>query len=368
MPNRLQEIIAIPLSEKFRRESFAIHDAKQAPGQVNGDHPLRFGLKGDSDPGEFKPGVAFKFWGVWEQNAQFGPSFKFSSFSPTTPHGKQGIVNYLKMCRNVGDATAFVLWETFAGDAVKVLRETPEKASEAVGPRFSLEKAKEAAADLEALKAAENVTIELFDLFDGRGFGRACVRQAIKLWGAKAVSTLKRDPHRAMALRGVGFKKADAFYLDLGKPPDKLKRQAYCVSYAALKEAEQDGHCWTLLDNAIAGLKATVAGTTVTPEKALALATRGKLVVTRTDRDGKVWIADIRRARAEQYVAERIIDAMYASQIGPPIPEWEERTSTVIVKPDHTRCTRCHRKLTAKDVWILDGKPYGPDCIEKVDG
>ena len=34
---------------------------------------------------------------------------------------------------------------------------------------------------------------------------------------------------------------------------------------------------------------------------------------------------------------------------------------------DHTRCTRCARKLTAEHVALLDGKPYGPDCIQHVD-
>ena len=35
--------------------------------------------------------------------------------------------------------------------------------------------------------------------------------------------------------------------------------------------------------------------------------------------------------------------------------------------PDFTLCTRCHRKLTAPVVHLLDGEPYGPDCITKVD-
>lgn len=34
---------------------------------------------------------------------------------------------------------------------------------------------------------------------------------------------------------------------------------------------------------------------------------------------------------------------------------------------DYTRCTRCARHLTAKTVHLLDGKPYGPDCIQHVD-
>lgn len=34
---------------------------------------------------------------------------------------------------------------------------------------------------------------------------------------------------------------------------------------------------------------------------------------------------------------------------------------------DYTQCTRCHRKLTAPVVHLLDGMPYGPECITKVD-
>ena len=36
-------------------------------------------------------------------------------------------------------------------------------------------------------------------------------------------------------------------------------------------------------------------------------------------------------------------------------------------RPDWTRCERCHRTLTAERVAILDGKPYGPDCVHYVD-
>jgi Rad3-related DNA helicase len=34
---------------------------------------------------------------------------------------------------------------------------------------------------------------------------------------------------------------------------------------------------------------------------------------------------------------------------------------------DHTHCARCGRKLTADAVAILEGLPYGPDCIRHVD-
>lgn len=43
------------------------------------------------------------------------------------------------------------------------------------------------------------------------------------------------------------------------------------------------------------------------------------------------------------------------------------RTEDAPKLADHTRCTRCARTLTAAQVAVLEGKPYGPDCIHYVD-
>lgn len=36
-------------------------------------------------------------------------------------------------------------------------------------------------------------------------------------------------------------------------------------------------------------------------------------------------------------------------------------------RPDYTLCARCHRQLSAPKVAVLDGQPFGPDCIQHVD-
>lgn len=318
------EISAIPLGQRFRRDSFAIHNAKAAP-PISDDNPREFGIMGESEEADFSPGVAYRFYGSWDRS-RYGPTFKFSSFCPIAPHGHAGIVAYLQQARHVGRATAELLWDEFGPEAVQVLRETPEKAAE-ICRRFTLAKAEMAAEDLRRLHAAENVTIQLMDLFDGRGFGKQCVKQALKLWGASAVEILNRDPYKAMALRGVGFLKADKFYLDLGKPPGKLKRQAYCLTYHTLKACEQEGHCWVPVSHGVEALKASIAGADVTLEKALTLAIRGRILRQRIDYEGQTWIADVGRANAEQYVCERVAAALESEESRWPeldLPEFAE--------------------------------------------
>lgn len=349
MAQKLKEIAGVPLECKFRRDSFCIWTAQQNPPIV-GDMPTRFSLLGESEEGELKSGLPYRFWGRWDQPNSFGEQFRFDSFAAIQPHSRQGIVKYLQQARHVGPAAAETLWEEFHGDAVKVLREEPDRAAEVVR-RLTPQKAREAAEDLQRLAAAENLTIQLYDLFDGRGFGKACVTQAIKLWGAKAVEILTRDPYRAMALRGIGFLKADKFYLDLGKSPQKLKRQAYCFTYAVTKESDQQGHVWVPWQQGVEYLKAAVAGCEVSPERSLTLAVRGKILRTRTDARGVLWAADVRRAGAEGYVCRHLVDAMVGEVIDWPAmdrPEFSELT-------DHQR-----KQLSlalSGPVAILGGRP-----------
>lgn len=350
MAAKLQEITAIPIEEKFRRENFVIVTARPAPGCNSSDVTGRFSLLGDSEPGELVSQLPYRFWGRWDRPNDFGRQFRFDSFAAAQPHGKHGIVKYLQQARHVGIAFAELLWDEFGGEAVRVLREEPERASEAIGPKFPIVNAREAAEDLKTLQAAENLTIQLYDLFDGRGFGKACVRQAIKLWGAEAVETLTRDPYKAMALRGVGFLKADKFYLDLGLDPKKLRRQAYSLTYAVTRDSDTGGHVWVPVSVGVEYIKASIGGCDVSPEKALTLAKRGKIIKT-VERGGHMWAADARRAGAEEYVCQHLVDAMATEVIewpGPDRPEFAELT-------DHQR--EQLRLALAGPVAILGGRP-----------
>ena len=309
-----QEITAIPIDEKYRNGDFCIVSAKQSP-PIDDDLPTRFVLYGDAEPGELKLQLPYQFWGTWSQKEFRGETqhiFRHDSFSPIMPNGRAGVVKYIQQAKYVGPATAGKAWDLYGEDAVKKLRESPEEFAEAIdaGKRFDATKAREAAADLEKLKVAEDLTIQLYGLFEGRGFGKQCVRSALKLWGAKAHEILTRDPHRAMALPRVGWAKADAFYMALGKDPNALKRQALCLTYAVESDSNKHGHTWTRWEHGEGYLKAAIGGTEVVPEKALTLAVRGKILRTREDEHGRLWVADARRADAEEYCCRRLVEVM----------------------------------------------------------
>lgn len=348
--SKLSEVTAVVLDEKFRRESYVIANAKLGADDPTGQLPQRFSVLGEAEPGEIKPHVPYRFWGLWDRANDFGPSFRFNSFCAVQPHGQAGVVAYLQQARHVGRAIAEMLWDEFGSDAVATLREHPELASESVGRKFPLHKAQEAAADLKVLKDAENITIELFNLFDGRGFGRGCVRQSIKLWGADAVKTLRLEPYKALALRGVGWLKADRFYLDLGNPPAALQRQALCLSYNVTKESDKTGSVWVPIESGVEALKQSIAGAEVAPEDALEMSINTEVLQLRTDASGQRWVADIRRARAEEAVARRIVAAMQEEAHWPSIdmPEFADLT-------DHQR----EQMLAALSgpVGLLGGRP-----------
>ncbi len=91
-------------------------------------------------------------------------------------------------------SVAAKLWKAFAGDAVRILRETPEQAAAAVGGQFTDEKAREASEWLVTQQSMENCTLDLMDLLTGKGFPRSIGKRAVQKWGNKAAEIIRNNP------------------------------------------------------------------------------------------------------------------------------------------------------------------------------
>lgn len=324
MPAKLVEFSAIYVSERIRRDKWSVSTVRPAfPRDAPPIPPGKsISVVGDSEPDDFQIGLTYRFYGTWHLENKFGPQFKYKTFVLAQPHGRSGVIRYLQQCKGIGFATAEKLWSSFAGDAVRILRESPDVAVAAVNSPYLNERvAESAAAQLQQMSALEAVTIEMTDLVDGRGFPKTMIREAINRFGNRSVELLRRNPYLSQLFRGVGFKKADAFYLDLGHPPEKLKRQAYCLSYEVLRQSDQAGHVWIPLEEAVQSLHASIGGAKIEPDKAVALAVRGKVMALHCDTHGRKWAADYRRAAAERYCAHALVQAFYETASGSRI-EW----------------------------------------------
>ncbi len=347
----LEEITVTYVKERYRKESWGIHVVTSDDGPAK-----QFSMLGDSEPGEFSPRLSYRVFGSWDKtDPKWGPQFRFKSFVPATPHNRQGTIAYLQNAPHVGPVIAGLLYDRLGPKAVKILREQPDVAAAAV-PRLTEEHAHEAAEWLERQKSTEDALIELTDLFHGRGFPKSSAREAIGMWGNRAHEVLKKDPYKAMAFRGIGFKKADAFYLDLGLPPGKLKRQAYSISYTAGTDSDSQGHTWITKERAIEQLRATIGAADVLPEKAITLARRGRLICVRTDADGREWIAQRGRAENERYVAEKIVEAMHDDQSFRSVVPWPSLNDLAFATlSSHQR--ECLAKSLQGPICIFGGAP-----------
>lgn len=292
-----EELVATVDSEKAAFENddgtrVAVINAK-ANGQA-------VTLRGPCREGELGRGLEFRFIGRWVNHPKYGRQFVFSSFVLEEPAHEEAVLAYLQQCRGIGPSTAALLWQKYGADAVRKLREEPEAACAGI-PRFTVGMARAAAETLQALKATERTKIELLALLKGRGFPKRTVDRAIERWGARAPELIRRNPFKLLALRGCGFLLCDRMWLDLGLPPDRLKRQALCAWYAVASDT--DGHTWLPESKATAAISGKVAGTSLRTKRAIELARRAGLLVVKEDR-GSVWVADRRKARDEEWLAD----------------------------------------------------------------
>lgn len=362
------EITAVYLHETYRNGEFAIAKARPtgdavAAWQAKNGQPL-FGddsltVKGEWTPDEIKEHAEYRFFGHWDKHAKYGWSFSAKTFVRAKPHGRAGVIRYLVEAPHVGHAVATALWEKFQGDAVRLLREQPAIAADAIAIAvhgFTPARAAEAAQYLAKLADLEGCTIELVDLLDKRGLPKSTARKALARWGNKAPEILKRNPYALMAFRGCGFTRADQLYLDLGHPPAKLKRQAYAAWHALASNT--DGHTWHAVEDASRGIAARVSSANVDDVAALLLAKRGKLIATRRDGDsaraggdaGNLWVAEQRKSEAELRCARYIAEAL--AETGP--LAWPPAKNLAGVTPHQAER---YGLATAGRIGLLTGTP-----------
>ncbi len=261
-------------------------------------------IKGDIEEGELERGMAYRFLGEWGNHHRFGLQFNFRSFVAHIPATRQGVERYLCIyARHVGVITAEKLYQLYGDNAVEVLRTDPARvAGDAV---MNEQQAEEASRDLAAEAGMEATKLELYGLFDGRGFPRRLIKDVIQKWGVKSVGRIKRNPFSLMLnnLSGCGFKRCDKLYLDLGHKPGALKRQMLCA-WNAIREDSQ-GSTWFDRKSVVRAIRGAVGYSVARPDDAIKLGVRAEWLAEMASQGD--WIAEAGNAKAERDLASKIL-------------------------------------------------------------
>ncbi len=390
------EIFATYRGERWRKENpdgttFAIiqvqlHKSSKASAAAAGVQDVDGYLiaKGDLSEEPVK-GMVYRFLGVWETYSRTGErQFKFRTYVPHIAHDPESIANYLTAAgkgNGIGPSKASrLVREIGIDDILEVCRTNPEQVARISG--IHIEQAQQFAAILINQQKTENATLELDKLLSGRNFPRSLAKQLIRDFGNLAAQTVVEDPFVTMQYPYVGFKKADALYMQLGKDPRSLDRLALCLWYGM--NSDNSGHTWFPAKLAVEKLNREIGGTDIDFRGAI---TRGKefaemdaghygaIASMRTGADGypqedggSLWLCEATNDKHERDIVEALQTARDEADSVDYVATWEQDVRTIEQIATHARCARCYRPLTAPSVHILAGKPYGPTCIGYMGG
>ena len=380
MAAQLQEIEGMYRGERFRFDECVIGEIETAASAANG----YVTVKGDATTDELQRGGRYRFYGRFasyrnKYNGTEEQQFHFQTFVPALSHDREGVVAYLANAGEglgMGKVTAEKAFDVFGADAVSIIRQTPRELLRLNG-RITAEQCQAIADKLQTQKATEDATIDLTSLLAGRGLPKTTARNAIKKWGNRAAELVRRDPYSLMNFRGCGFKLCDKLYLEMGLPADKLRRQALCAWYAVASQNE--GHTWVPAGVVVQAIRQAIGSDKARPREAVRLAMRlarlspdhyGALAGVKTvgvngpisDEGDIAWLAEGRAAASEDSLARIIGTAINEAKPKPmtvfdqQVVSWREAVSAI-------QCQRCGRLLTAPEVHVWDGKPFGPTCI-----
>lgn len=273
--------------------------------------------KGPCKPYEIEVGMTYRFLGKHaEADPKYGEQFRFSTFCRAEPATLSGTTRYLvKLCPNIGEKKARRLWEEFHGEAVRTVRTNPEAIAQA--GILTLEQAQEAAAALTKFADLEDTRIELFGIFDRRGFPGAIIEKCVDRWGATAGRRIRRDPYCLMTARpklpGAGFARCDRLFLDNGGRRDRLKRQTLAGWYAL--RVDGSGDTWRPQGIVRQAINKAVPDDRADPHKAMQLGVRACWLTLHDDGAGQKWVAEAAKAKNERRLADCVKVLMAASPV-----------------------------------------------------
>lgn len=267
---------------------------------------------GPVDADQITRGSIYRFLGRWEDGDKRGPRFRFSTFITQTAFTRPAVIKYLgEISEGLTPKIAGRIYDKFRSNSVATLRTDPARV--AAECNLSPDLCELASIDLARGAKFEDTKIELFTLFQGRGFQGKLIDACIDAWGTRAPALIKKNPFAMLGKPSAGFKRCDRMWTDFGLPKDSLKRTA--IVAANLVTTDRQGHTWLSGEDLAARLREMIP--TADVSKGLKLALRARFLKKRRDEAGKLWLSSYKRATSEERIAAALTRLSAAACLWP---------------------------------------------------
>jgi exodeoxyribonuclease V alpha subunit len=255
-------------------------------------------------------GSTIRAAGRFETHPRYGRQFKIEDFETLRPAGVGALERYLSSeIKGVGKRLARRIVEHFGESLGEVLDNQPERLREVRGL------ARVVAARIAAAWRDSSGLRELTVFLRGHGIAGAYARQIHKVFGRDSLATIRRDPYLlARAIKGIGFRTADAVADRLGMPRNSPQRARAAALYLLERMAEE-GHVYAPLEYLENSFRSTLDMEPGLVEQAVKeLADSGEVVVDPLEHTSAVYLA--RLHVAETNIAKRIRELAASRPLG----------------------------------------------------
>ena len=248
-------------------------------------------------------GDTLKVVGKFVEHQEYGRQFKVDTFEKKMPQTTKALERYLANCgiKGVGPATAKHIVDMFGEDTLNVFKFEPEKLSRVKG--ITKDKAVEIANTF-----IENWEVwQLVGFLDKFGIGPQSAEKIYKALGANAIEEIEANPYILIDLvNKVNFTQIDKTALGLGIEYNNEKRIRSGIKHALLLMT-YNGHCCARYESLVEFVKKLLNVSENEIEDCL-INMKAKEDIVLEERDEAEWVYLYQYYKAEQEVAERLID------------------------------------------------------------
>jgi exodeoxyribonuclease V alpha subunit len=203
---------------------------------------------GSTATGELPPEVTdhsgsrsvWRLLGEWTTHPRYGRQFKFVSCAREIPASGVALAEYLaETCPDVGPTRARAVIDLYGEDAMRVLKEDPQRVARDV-KGITPERAERLREALIGSERDEVLTLTLLEWLGPDGTP-SLIQRIKKRWGDDAPRLVRHNPYILCDLAYCGFSMADRIATAHGIKPDDANRLYAGVEHE-IESAARDGH------------------------------------------------------------------------------------------------------------------------------